>query len=67
MRLDVDALLEIVPSKYEVVVLAARRARQLVSGAQPLTPTRATKPVSIAFAEMAAGVLEYRRDEPAAG
>ncbi|HEX6988744.1 MAG TPA: DNA-directed RNA polymerase subunit omega [Bacillota bacterium] len=63
MQIDVDALLKRVPSKYEMVVLAARRARQLVNGAQALTPTRAAKPVSIAFEEMAADVLEYRHGQ----
>ena len=66
MQLDIDALLKRVPSKYEMVVLAARRARQLVDGAKPLVPTRATKPVSMAFEEMAANVLEYRRNAPGA-
>lgn len=61
MQLDVDALLKRVPSKYEMVVLAARRARQLVDGAPTLTPARAAKPVSMAFEEMAADALEYRR------
>ncbi|HEX6989641.1 MAG TPA: DNA-directed RNA polymerase subunit omega [Bacillota bacterium] len=63
MQIDVDALLKRVPSKYEMVVLAARRARQLVNGAPSLTPTRASKPVSVAFEEMAADVLEYRHGQ----
>ncbi|MFO7245180.1 MAG: DNA-directed RNA polymerase subunit omega [Thermaerobacter sp.] len=62
MQLDVDALLKRVPSKYEMVVLAARRARQLVDGAKPLLPTRAANPVTVAFEEMTAGLLEYRKD-----
>lgn len=61
MQIDLDALLQGVPSKYEMVVLAARRARQLVDGAPKLVETRSTKPVTIAFEEMSQNVLEYRR------
>ncbi len=59
MRVDLDALLERVGSKYAMVILAARRARQLVNGAQPLVETQAGKPVTIALEELRAGKLEY--------
>ena len=61
MQIDLDALLKRVPSKYEMVVLAARRARQLVDGAPKLVETRSTKPVTVALEEMSQNLLEYRR------
>ncbi|HEY8448930.1 MAG TPA: DNA-directed RNA polymerase subunit omega [Bacillota bacterium] len=60
MQLDLDALLERIPSKYEMVVAAARRARQLVDGAPKLVETRSQKPVSAALEEILHGKLEYR-------
>jgi DNA-directed RNA polymerase subunit omega len=60
VTVDLDALLERVGSKYAMVILAARRARQLVNGAPPLVETPYTKPVSIALEELRAGKLEYR-------
>lgn len=60
MYLDLDALLEKMPSKYEIVVGVAKRARQLVDGAPKLVQTSSNKPVSIALEEALQGKLEYR-------
>jgi len=46
-------------SKYRAVHIAARRARQLQSGASPIVPTRSTKAVRIAQDEVEAGLVEY--------
>jgi len=46
-------------SKYRAVHVAARRARQLQSGASPVIPTRSTKAVRIAQDEVEAGLVEY--------
>lgn len=59
MLVDYDALLKKVGSKYATVILAARRARQIVNGAPPLVETSASKPVSIALEELREGKLEY--------
>lgn len=48
-------------SKFAFVVVAARRARQLMSGAMPLVANpRSHKPTRVAVEELHAGVLEYR-------
>jgi DNA-directed RNA polymerase subunit omega len=48
-------------SKFAFVVIAARRARQLMSGAMPLVVNpRSHKPTRIAVEELSAGVLEYQ-------
>ncbi|HEY8394166.1 MAG TPA: DNA-directed RNA polymerase subunit omega [Thermaerobacter sp.] len=58
-RVTLDELLTKVDSKYTLVVLAARRARQLVDGAEPVIEPTASKPVTIALEELAAGKLQY--------
>ena len=48
-------------SKFAFVVVAARRARQLMSGASPLVANpRSLKPTRVAVEELGAGVLEYQ-------
>lgn len=52
-------------SQFAYVVLAARRARQLMAGAPPLTDNfRTTKPTRIACEEADQGLLEYDFEEP---
>lgn len=60
MQLDLDALLDKVDSKYTLVVVAARRARQIVdAGGRSLVASPMTKPVSIAFEEILQDKLEW--------
>jgi len=48
-------------SMFAFVVIAARRARQLMSGAAPLVANpRSHKPTRVAVEELGAGVLEYQ-------
>ncbi|MBI4460761.1 MAG: DNA-directed RNA polymerase subunit omega [Acidobacteria bacterium] len=48
-----------VESKYRLILLAAKRARQLQNGARPLIHTLARKPTRIAQEELRAGVLKF--------
>ncbi len=51
-------------SKFAFVVVAARRARQLMSGATPLLANpRSHKATRVAIEELGAGVLEYQMPE----
>jgi DNA-directed RNA polymerase subunit omega len=50
-------------SNYRYVLVAARRARQLLSGARPQVETGARKPCKIAMEEIAAGKVKW--DTPA--
>ena len=50
-------------SKYALVVLAAKRARQLKEGARPLIDTRSANPITVALEEIASGRIKYRFDE----
>jgi DNA-directed RNA polymerase omega subunit len=55
-------------SKFACVVVAARRARQLMAGAPPLVDRpRSRKPTRIAMEELNKAVLEYRLPEPPEG
>ena len=46
-------------SNYRNVVLAARRARQIQGGSQPLIATRSSKACRIAQDEVAAGKIKF--------
>ena len=57
-----NELLEKVDCRYTLVVMAAKRARQLVDGAQPLIDPKDMKPLKIAVEEINRGLLTYERD-----
>lgn len=46
-------------SNYRYVLVAARRARQLQNGSQPLVPSRSTKACRVAQDEIAAGKVKF--------
>ena len=51
-------------SKFAFVVVAARRARQLMAGAAPLVMSpHSHKATRVAIEELGAGVLEYQMPE----
>ena len=54
-----DKLLSKVDSRYGLVVLAARRARQLLSGAELHAENQSTKEVTNALEEIAEGKISY--------
>jgi DNA-directed RNA polymerase subunit omega len=48
-------------SNYRYVLVAARRARQLQNGSQPLVNSRTSKPNKLAQEEIKAGMVGYVR------
>lgn len=50
-------------SNYRYVLVAARRARQLQQGSQPLLNSRTSKPHKIAQEEIRAGLVGYVRGQ----
>ena len=52
-RITVEDCLEHVDNRFELVLLAARRARQISKGADPLLPEDNDKPTVIALREIA--------------
>ncbi len=58
---SIDLLVKMVDSKYTLVVLASKRARELMDGAAPLVECRSNKPVSIALYEIFNHKITYER------
>ena len=56
-RITVEDCLENVDNRFELVLLAARRARQISTGADPMVPEDNDKPTVIALREIAAGLI----------
>ena len=54
-----EQLLTHVDSKYRLVIIAARRAKQLMRGAECLIAPKSNKPTYIAMEEIGAGKLAY--------
>ena len=59
---DLDGLLDHVDSKFTLVNIVTKRAKQLNNAAPPLTQkVNPNKPVSTALNEVAAGKIHYKR------
>ena len=56
-RVTVEDCLPFVDNRFDLVLTAARRARQLSQGAQPLVEEDNDKPTVLALREIAAGVM----------
>jgi DNA-directed RNA polymerase subunit omega len=57
--IPIEDIMEHVDSKYRLVIVAAKRAKQLNRGAVPLVQARNIKPTYQALEEMATGKLGY--------
>lgn len=54
----------VVNSRYSIVMATSKRARQLISGKDPLVKTKnATKPLSVAVEELNQGKIKVLSDE----
>jgi len=56
-RITVEDCLEHVENRFDLVLLAARRARQIAQGADPLVPAENDKPTVIALREIAENLV----------
>jgi DNA-directed RNA polymerase subunit omega len=56
-RITVEDCLEHVDNRFQLVLVAAKRARQLGFGADPLVPEDRDKPTVIALREIAEGLV----------
>jgi DNA-directed RNA polymerase subunit omega len=56
-------LIEGFDSNYRYVLVAARRARQLLSGARPQVETGTRKPCKVAMEEIQAGKVKWNTPE----
>ncbi|GAB4452764.1 MAG: hypothetical protein OHK0029_04310 [Armatimonadaceae bacterium] len=58
-----DKIDEQVDSKYALVILAAKRAKQLREGSRNRIQTDSTNPLTVALEEIAEGAVNYQFDE----
>ena len=56
-RITVEDCLEHIENRFDLVLLAARRARQIAQGADPLVPPENDKPTVIALREIAENLV----------
>ncbi len=60
---SINELVEKIDSRYTLVMITAKRARQLIDGDEPQIETDSIKPVSIAIEEFDQNQLYYKRRE----
>ena len=67
-RITVEDCLEKVPNMFQLVLVAAKRARQLANGAHPMVDWENDKPTVVALREIAEGYITEeiltQRDKP---
>ena len=56
-RVTVEDCLDHVDNRFDLVLLATKRARQLVNGVEPLLDWENDKPTVVALREIAAGLI----------
>jgi len=60
-RVTVEDCLEVVPNRFQLTMVAAKRAKQLYRGAEPLIENRAgNKKIVVALREIAADKIEFK-------
>ncbi len=59
-RVTVEDCLDYVDNRFDLVLLATKRARQLANGVDPLLPWENDKPTVMALREIADGLITHR-------
>ncbi len=59
-RVTVEDCMDYVDNRFDLVLLATKRARQLSHGVEPLLPWENDKPTVMALREIAAGLISHR-------
>ncbi|NBC13937.1 MAG: DNA-directed RNA polymerase subunit omega [Gammaproteobacteria bacterium] len=57
-RITVEDCLEHIDNRFNLVLLASKRARQLANGVEPMLPWQNDKPTVMALREVADGVVK---------
>lgn len=60
-RITVEDCLDNVDNRFELVLTATKRARQIANGAEALVPEENDKPTVIALREIASGFIDAQR------
>ncbi len=63
-RITVEDCLDHVNNRFDLVLLATKRARQIAEGVEPLLPMDNDKPTVVALREIAEGLITYTNVEP---
>jgi len=63
-RVTIEDCIEQVPNRFQLVQMAAIRAKQLKKGANPVLPSYENKAVVVALREIAAGLVVPDLDGP---
>ncbi len=67
-RITVEDCSEKIPNMFQLVLVAAKRARQLANGAEPMVDWENDKPTVVALREIAEGYITedilQQRDQP---
>ena len=58
-RVTVEDCMDYVDNRFDLVLLATKRARQLVNGVEPLLPWDNDKPTVMALREIADGLITH--------
>lgn len=58
---SIVSLLDKVDNRYALVVVTAKRARQLIAGEKKLSDVDSTKPVTVAINEIDEGKIVYEK------
>ena len=56
-RLTVEDCLQHLNNRYDLVLLASKRARQIAQGSEPMLEEESDKPTVVALREIAAGLV----------
>ena len=63
-QVEMEKLLDQCGSLYKLVLLAAKRAKEVADGNRPLVETSERKATSVALEEIGAGKIAFKDDEP---
>lgn len=63
-RVTVEDCLGNVANRFELVLVASKRARQIANGSEPFVPWENDKPTVVALREIAAGIVNRQVEEP---
>ena len=61
-RVTVEDCLPLVDNRFALVLLGAKRARQLMAGARPIIEISKNKPPVLSLREIATGKVKFDRD-----
>jgi DNA-directed RNA polymerase subunit omega len=63
-RVTVEDCLDHVANRFELVLVASKRARQVANGVEPFVPWENDKPTVVALREIAAGYIDKIKEQP---